>query len=758
MMKVKRKLALGILLVLTKMLVAQQPGDTTLLSPQSLNERDIQTPQEGSGKAYQMVNGSSLPIEAFDSPFSTYIITKDEIRRNGYETLVDALKMVPGIQVSQPGSANEGETFLMRGLLGNGYAKILINDVPIKPVYLPTMPIGAQLPIREAERIEITFGTGSVLQGCDGAAGVINIITKDSDKPVFMQADLSAGGGGYNSVNVMFGGRLGKDKRIFKYFAYGSYTFMEGRNITQGHYLNNVPSTYTVDSSYYKSPNYLGGYDTPVISNIPHLSRKFGLNLTYKRFTFTAEAMYRRDHSSLGLNPAAFSYSNPQTFTGESILRMNLRIYKEKTKKGRVSNRQTNLSYIQYSMDSGSSILALYPQLADLLKKGAASAAFWNGNPDSISVYYNTAYDQYLTGARYYFGHSVEGRLEHIRNYRLFKKMTYTLGVNYRFANGRPRNILIPRTVVPSKNRLFGYTDGFIFDKTTYSFISQRYLFGEQNTFSQLFYNGKKIKLVGGTNLVYQFFSEDFSNVYEFFSPQLKLAGLWKIKENINLRASWGKTYTAANGFQTETSRYIQDFELFNTIDTLKAEKSKSWEIGGRWQSKNQKLSFDIAYFGFHNENLIRYGHQILSFGYPNGNFEAKYGYRNLPNSSMNITGLQASFSAKFTLLERFQTEQRLSFFTQDSKLKADGRILLKAYDLQMPEMRRIWQYSLDFKPNEKTSILLSTVRYFNPNIYQYLAVPPKYFISDLTIRYAFSSRFDGYLRIVNLFNKKYAG
>ena len=64
-------------------------------------------------------------------PFSIHVIQREEIINNGYITLVDALKSMPGIRVSQPGSALEGETFTMRGLLGNTYAKILVNGNPI---------------------------------------------------------------------------------------------------------------------------------------------------------------------------------------------------------------------------------------------------------------------------------------------------------------------------------------------------------------------------------------------------------------------------------------------------------------------------------------------------------------------------------------------------------------------------------------------------------------------------------------------------
>jgi hemoglobin/transferrin/lactoferrin receptor protein len=741
---------------LASILFAQQT-DTLLLHPEQLVEKDIHDPQATGGQVTLIIPGSRFPVDAQDSPFSTYIITKEEIRRNGYETLVDALKMVPGIQVSQPGSANEGETFLMRGLLGNGYAKILINDVPIRPAFLPTMPIGAQLPIREAERIEVVFGTGSVLWGCDGAAGTINIITKESDKPVFMQADLSAGGGGYNSANVMFGGRLGRDKRIFKYFAYGSYTSLEGRNITKGHFTNYDPLLYSIDSSYFKSPNYLGSYNAPVISNIPHFSRKFGLNLKYQRFTFSANAMYRRDHSSLGLNPTAFSYSNPQTFTGESILHMNLGIYKQKEKKGRTINRLTNLSYMQYTVDPGSSALALYPQLASLLRQGAESEAALEGG-DSATVYFNRAYNRNLTGARYFFGHSTEWRLEHIRNYRMFKKLTFSIGANFHYANGRPRNMLIPRTVVPAKNRFFGYTEGFTYDPTTVAFISRRYNAGGNNYFFQFFYNGKKLKLVAGGNLSAFVFGREFTTGSSFLGTQSKLAGLYKLRDNLNLRASWGKTYTPANGYQFEASRSLLGSDLFRGRDSLKTERSKSWEVGSRWQSKNGMFSFDMAYFSFVNKDLIRYGHSVDSIGFPFSNYEAEIGFRNLPNSILRIKGIQASLASKFKLLSRFQVESRISFNWQDAELEASGNLLQQHFALQMPEMPRIWQFSLDVRPNEKTSFILSTIHYYNPNQDGFTLIPFNYFVPDLDVRYAFTNRFDGYLKIINFFNREYKG
>ena len=118
---------------------ATEPTDSVHLQTKALGIDDIISSVDLQGQDVKMVSGNRFPIAAADLPFSTYVITAEEIRDNGYETLVDALKMAPGIRVSQPGSAIEGETFLMRGLLGNTYAKILIDDVPIKPSFLAAM-------------------------------------------------------------------------------------------------------------------------------------------------------------------------------------------------------------------------------------------------------------------------------------------------------------------------------------------------------------------------------------------------------------------------------------------------------------------------------------------------------------------------------------------------------------------------------------------------------------------------------------------
>lgn len=398
-MNYKNKLLFFIYLCSISFCIAQT--DSIALKSKQLGVEDINTPILADDKV-KIISGSRFPIAAGELPFSVHVITREEIRQNGYETLVDALKMAPGIFSSQPGSGFEGETFLMRGLLGNTYTKILVNDIPIKPSFIASMPIGAQLPIREAERIEIIYGAGAALYGSDASAGIINIITRQSQKPVFMQADLAIGGGEYSSANVMFGGKLGRDKNIIKYFVHGSNTLFENRNIfydkNNVYAPKNYPLLTRMDTQFVYLPNYAGTADEPLLSNTPHRSRKFGLTINYRRLTISADIMNRRDHSAIGLNPVAVSYRNPLNFTGEVIQRFNVNLFKATEKK----NRKTDITFLKYRQEDRSSILFVMPNLAVALDNAALAEAYRIDRQDYKSNYveiFEKNYSRYINSA-----------------------------------------------------------------------------------------------------------------------------------------------------------------------------------------------------------------------------------------------------------------------------------------------------------------------------------------------------------------------
>lgn len=740
-----------------------QRADSILVEPKVLGVDDIITAVDLSGENVEIMSGNRFPIAAADLPFSTFVITKEEIRKNGYETLVDALKMVPGIRVSQPGSAMEGETFLMRGLLGNTYTKILINDVPIKPSFVASMPIGAQLPIKEAERIEVIFGSGAALYGADASAGVINIVTRQSDKPVFMQADLSVGSGLYSNVSVMFGGKLGRDKNIIKYFAYGSNVLFEERQIFYDKKFNYNPLSYPGltrgDTAFVNAPNYAGTSATnPLLTSTPHLSRRFGGYLKYRGITISAETMYRRDHSALGLNPVAVSYRDPLTYTGERILRLNLNFFKNKKN----SNRKTDITFIEYSMDERSSILYVQ-NLTGNEFLNAATARAKQSNPDSVAFYRNQyfldAYSTYLNGSRYRFAGSEEVRLEHIRNYRLFKIMTLTAGANAKALAGIPFTEYLSRPEEEGGDLVNIDDDGITFDSLTFPVHPQfRGLF-EGNAFAQLFYNGKRFNLAGGVNqAIYATVDDELLSVTEISQASTRLSGLLKISESFNIRSSWGLSFRVPNEFYPANTYRIDSNNknyISRPFEQLSPEKTTSLESGIRFKS-GEKVSSEFTWFRNETSDLISF-RALGGFNQDSTRYISTLGYRNNEGSKLRFSGgsIMLNFNFVGGVKEKSFLEGRYTYSWTNAKLTRPDTL----NTIELPEGQlRMHQLRTILRPTENSTFIFDYLHAKGFGQQGNENIKNKYGTLDLTVRYAFTRRFDAYAKIVNVFDQEYPG
>lgn len=380
-----------------------------------------------------VVTASRSLREIRDLPFTTYIITAEEIRNQGYVTLVDAVRMLPGIRVSQPGSGADGETFLMRGLLGNSYCKILIDGVPVKPFATRGMPIGAQLPVRQADRIEVIFGPAAALYGSDANAGVINIITKRSERPVYARANLTMGGNGFTGLDVFFGGKFGKNNRLLRFNVYAS-----AANRNDADFLD-------TEDAIYNPKSYLDRYRSPLVrqsilqfdsatyytrlpqAQFPHQSRSLGLNLAYRGLRFSTDIFYRRDPSTLGLNPVAVNYQNPQDFHGEKVTRFRFGYQHYATKWG----IETNLSGLIYAMDPQSSYPYQVNQLGDALYGLSYLKANQSGSLNQMlyDSLVQVIGDRYYSGNRFSSAESNEFDLDLILSVYPWKFLEWSAGI-----------------------------------------------------------------------------------------------------------------------------------------------------------------------------------------------------------------------------------------------------------------------------------------------------------------------------------------
>lgn len=304
-----------------------------------------------------VISASRTLKDSEDIPLTVYIISREDILLNGCITLADALKSVPGMKVSQPGSGTEGELFLMRGLLGNYYCKILIDGMPVQPSVVNGMPVSAQLPVRQAERIEVIFGPSSSVYGADALAGVINIVTHTSDRPVTAQADISMGSDAQEYLNVSIGGKAGRNRNVISYSLFGSAMNRNDMDIKDD--ISGVydPSLYDTSYSYLNAPYYQGDSVAPVLGKLPEMSRLIGFSLKWRGLSLQFLNMSRRTHSSVGLATDLYSYASPRNYWGEDIRRLSFGY--DYYRPGFRS--LTNLSWINYRLDEESSFGMIIP-------------------------------------------------------------------------------------------------------------------------------------------------------------------------------------------------------------------------------------------------------------------------------------------------------------------------------------------------------------------------------------------------------------
>ncbi|MES2077422.1 MAG: TonB-dependent receptor [Pseudomonadota bacterium] len=174
------------------------------------------------------VTGSRIPRATLEGPSPVTVITGDEITKQGYKNVFDALSN----QTQNSGfvqGADFGNTFTpsanaisLRGL-GPNHTLILLNghriaDFPIAYEGAINFTNLANIPSSAVERIEILNGGASAIYGSDAIAGVVNVILKKHADGFDINAKAgttSRGGGGDRRLQFSGGGDIGKLNAIF---------------------------------------------------------------------------------------------------------------------------------------------------------------------------------------------------------------------------------------------------------------------------------------------------------------------------------------------------------------------------------------------------------------------------------------------------------------------------------------------------------------------------------------------------------------
>ncbi len=130
-----------------------------------------------------VVTAAGFEQKLTDAPASISVITREELKKRPFLTLVDAVRDLEGVDVGETSDKTGQKTISIRGM-GPDYTLILIdgrrqnNHGDIYPNNFGGNQFNHIPPLDMIERIEVIRGPASTLYGADALGGVINIITR----------------------------------------------------------------------------------------------------------------------------------------------------------------------------------------------------------------------------------------------------------------------------------------------------------------------------------------------------------------------------------------------------------------------------------------------------------------------------------------------------------------------------------------------------------------------------------------------------
>src|SRR5258706_9450294 len=166
---------------------------------------------------------------------AVFVITQEDIRRSGVTSIPEALRLVPGVEVSRV----DGNSWAVGiRVFGSGLSRSVLVLIDGRSVYTPLFAgvywEAQDTLLEDIERIEVIRGPGGTIWGANAVNGVINIITKNAADTQGLL--VTSGGGSEEKVfgGARYGGKLGED------FSYRAYVKGFRRDTQFTRHLNDV--------------------------------------------------------------------------------------------------------------------------------------------------------------------------------------------------------------------------------------------------------------------------------------------------------------------------------------------------------------------------------------------------------------------------------------------------------------------------------------------------------------------------------------
>lgn len=214
----------------------------------------------------KIVSASKKQELLFEAPLSASVVTKEDIHRAGSSSIMEAMRLVPGMIVREQSNGNYD--IHLRGmdnvpqnapfdLTSNTTTLVMIDGRPVYS-YLRGGTFWETLPIdlNDVERIEVVRGPAAALYGPNAVNGVINIITRQLKKDGLYLAANARQGSYHTFINNISTGYRYKNWGVI---ASGNY---QGRQRTQTSYFEYYRNKWLQD------PDYLINFNGDTSTNV----------------------------------------------------------------------------------------------------------------------------------------------------------------------------------------------------------------------------------------------------------------------------------------------------------------------------------------------------------------------------------------------------------------------------------------------------------------------------------------------------------
>lgn len=167
-------------------------------------------------KVGTVTTASKKEEKTTEAPGTAIVIDQKDIKLRGYSTLVDVLRDLPGMDLSEFIFSELGTQVSVRGIPSNNKIVVLVNGMRVNPPGGEYFPLRSDFSVRHAEQIEVIYGPGSTLYGQDAISAVINVKTRNppADGRTVVEGGMEGGLHGEHELWGSFGKVFDAERNI----------------------------------------------------------------------------------------------------------------------------------------------------------------------------------------------------------------------------------------------------------------------------------------------------------------------------------------------------------------------------------------------------------------------------------------------------------------------------------------------------------------------------------------------------------------